>query len=43
MDKEQILVVDDVDSIRSFITINLECEGYEVFQAARGQEALKLI
>lgn len=43
MDKEQILVVDDVDSIRSFITINLECEGYEVYQAARGQEALKLI
>ena len=43
MPKEQILVVDDVDSIRSFITINLECEGYEVYQASRGQEAIKMI
>lgn len=41
--KEKILVVDDVDSIRSFININLVHEGYLVEEAARGQEAIDKI
>ncbi|ADL07068.1 response regulator transcription factor [Thermosediminibacter oceani] len=36
----RILVVEDEDSIRRFIVINLKRNGYEVIEAASGEEAL---
>ncbi|MFO7152378.1 MAG: response regulator transcription factor [Bacillota bacterium] len=36
----RILVVEDEDSIRRFIVINLKRSGYEVLEAATGEEAL---
>jgi len=38
--KAKILVVEDEDSIRRFITLNLSAVGYEVGEAASGEEAL---
>jgi len=35
-----VLVVDDDDVIRQLITVNLELEGFEVFTAVDGQDAL---
>ena len=39
-DKEMILVVEDDDDVREAVAIYFEAEGYEVLQAANGQEAL---
>ena len=36
----RVLVVDDSDVIRELIAINLELEGFEVFTAIDGQDAL---
>ena len=36
----RVLVVDDSDVIRELIAINLELEGFEVFTATDGQDAL---
>lgn len=41
-DKIKVLVVEDEASIRRFITLNLEMAGYEVEEAACGEEALAL-
>jgi len=40
MSKAKILVVDDEDSMRDFMSIMLSKEGYQVFQAGSGPEAL---
>lgn len=37
----RVLVVDDDEFIRQLIGINLELEGFEVHQAADGEEALR--
>jgi len=42
-DKIKVLVVEDEASIRRFITLNLEMVGYEVGEAASGEEALALL
>jgi CheY-like chemotaxis protein len=39
----RILVCDDTDQIRQLIRVNLEFEGYEVVEAADGQEALEIL
>lgn len=39
----RVLVVDDSDTIRELITVNLELEGFEVVQASDGQEALDVV
>jgi CheY-like chemotaxis protein len=39
----RVLVVDDSDTIRSLITLNLELEGFEVHQATDGQECLDVV
>ncbi|MGH3497600.1 MAG: response regulator [Nocardioidaceae bacterium] len=36
----RILVVDDTDSIRTLIRLNLELEGYDVAEAVDGQDCL---
>lgn len=41
--KVKVLVVEDEDSIRRFITLNLEAAGYEVAEAVSGEEALALL
>lgn len=41
--KEKILVVDDEEGIVEFIEINLRREGFEVFKAYSGQEAIKIV
>jgi two-component system alkaline phosphatase synthesis response regulator PhoP len=41
MAKETILVVEDEEDIRELLKYNLEKEGYQVFGAATGEEALK--
>ena len=38
----KILVLEDEYSIRSFVTINLKREGYEVFEASTGEEAVEV-
>lgn len=38
----KILLVEDEDSIRKFVKINLERENYEVFEAASGEEGLEI-
>ena len=43
MDKETILVVDDEKEIRNLIEIYLTNEGYAVFKAGNGTEALNLL
>lgn len=40
---ERILVVDDEEQIRSMLTQMLEAEGYEVFVAQDGEEAMTVI
>ena len=40
MRKERILVVDDEPDIRDVLRLTLEAEGYEVFEAADGEEAI---
>ncbi len=39
---QRILVVDDTESIRRLIRLNLELEGFDVVEAADGQECLEL-
>ncbi len=41
--KTEILVIEDEDSIRSFITLNLSAAGYEVREAETGEKALGLL
>jgi CheY-like chemotaxis protein len=38
-----VLVVDDSDTIRSLIVLNLELEGFDVHQARDGQECLDVV
>ena len=38
---ESVLIVDDEDSIRTLVTVNLERSGYKVLQAANGSEAIE--
>ena len=40
MNPERILVVDDEPDIRDVLRLTLEAEGYEVFEAADGEEAV---
>ena len=40
--KSKILVVEDEDSIRKFIKINLERAGYEVFDAETGEKGVEI-
>lgn len=42
MSKDRILVVDDVEDIRTFVKAALTPEGYEVVEAADGGEALEI-
>lgn len=39
--KRKVLVLEDEENIRSFVVINLKRAGYEVVQAATGEEALE--
>lgn len=39
--KEKILVLEDEIGIRSFVSINLKREGYEIIEAASGSEAIE--
>jgi CheY-like chemotaxis protein len=39
----RVLVVDDDDVIRQLITVNLELEGFEVFTAVDGQDAIERV
>lgn len=39
----KVLVLEDEDDIRAFIIINLKRAGYEVLEAANGEEALEVI
>lgn len=43
MSTKKILVVEDEDSIRSFIVINLSRAGYEVCEAGSGEDALDIL
>ncbi|MBI3323200.1 MAG: response regulator [Candidatus Omnitrophica bacterium] len=43
MPKERILVVDDEPDIRDVLRLTLETEGYEVHEAADGQEAVQKV
>ena len=43
MTTSRILIVDDSDTIRNTLRLTLEFKGYEVFEAANGQEGLDLI
>ena len=40
---KKVLILEDEDNIRSFVVINLKRAGYEVTEAATGQEALDLL
>lgn len=42
-DRIKVLVVEDESSIRKFISINLNREGFEVLEASSGEEALDII
>ena len=39
----RILLVEDEESIRTAIRINLEIQGYEVIEATDGKQALKKV
>ena len=41
--KEKILILEDEIGIRSFVSINLKREGYDVIEAECGQEAIDKI
>lgn len=41
--KEKILVLEDEVGIRSFVSINLKREGYEIIEAGSGKEAIEKI
>lgn len=40
MNKPEILIIDDEPSIRKLLEINLESNGYKVFQASTGKEGI---
>lgn len=40
--KTKILLVEDEESIRKFVKINLEREGYKIFEAGSGEEGLEI-
>lgn len=42
-DKARVLVVEDEESIRRFITLNLNAAGFRVAEAASGEDALALL
>lgn len=42
MENNKVLILDDEDSIRQFMKINLEYQGYQTVEAATGEEALKI-
>lgn len=42
-DAGRVLVCEDTDHIRELIRLNLQCEGYEVVEAADGVEALEVL
>lgn len=42
-DKARVLVVEDEESIRRFITLNLNAAGFSVAEAASGEDALALL
>jgi DNA-binding response OmpR family regulator len=41
--RPRVLVVDDTESVRMLIAMNLEIEGFDVRLAGDGQEALELV
>ena len=41
--KPRILVVDDEDAIRQFLSVTLTSQGYEIIEATSGQEALSSV
>jgi CheY-like chemotaxis protein len=41
--RRRVLVVDDSDTIRTLIVLNLELEGFDVHQARDGQECLDVV
>ena len=43
MDKIRILAVDDEPDLRALLRILLKNNGYEVLEAASGQEAVELV
>jgi DNA-binding response OmpR family regulator len=43
MDKVKVLIADDEEYIRKIITVALESEGMQVYQAKHGAEALELV
>lgn len=40
---KKILILEDEIGIRSFVSINLKREGYEILEAANGQEAIEIL
>lgn len=40
--KRKVLIVEDEESIRKFIKINLERSGYEVFEAGTGEKGIEI-
>ena len=40
--KKSVLVLEDEANIRKFVTINLKQAGYDVFEAAEGNEAIRI-
>lgn len=43
MTPHSILIIDDEEGIREILTMSLEDEGYEIYQASNGVEALNLL
>jgi two-component system cell cycle response regulator DivK len=41
-DEGTVMVVDDYDDIRKLICMGLQCKGYQVLEAANGEEAVEL-
>ena len=39
---KKVLIVEDEEGIRSFVSLNLQRNGYEAIEAASGEEALEL-
>ncbi|MBP2069690.1 MULTISPECIES: response regulator [Anaerococcus] len=42
MENNKVLILDDEDSIRQFMKINLEYQGYQTVEASSGEEAIKV-
>lgn len=42
MENNKVLILDDEDSIRQFMKLNLEYQGYQTVEASTGEEALKV-